>query len=128
VVEAKDGWFRIKNAELFPLEADKPKSRYPSGWVHGSKIGFALQSDYAFERPDPESKRVATSWQSKDGINGLNHRDADDCTGEWLHLQVSDHDPKFRPAWVRGVCGILETSCDGVLGDSPENLDQLPEY
>jgi hypothetical protein len=129
VVEAKDGWFRIKNAQLFPMEADKPEATYPDGWVHGSKISFALQSDYAFEHPDPKSKRVATSWQSSDGIHGLKHRNPDDCQGEWVHLQVSDHDSAYRPAWVRGVCGVLETTCDGVLGDGPENSTyELPIY
>ena len=128
MVEARGGWFRIRNAEYFPAQAERRLASYPDGWIHGSKVGFNLQSDYAFAEPDPSSRRIATSWQADDGVHSFNYRHPDDCRGEWVHLLVSDYHRAERPAWARGVCGVLETTCDGIRGDSPASLDKLPSY
>lgn len=127
-VEARAGWFRITDVMFSPLGHDDRAKRYPDGWIHGSKIGFVLQSDFAFTTPDPSSRQVATSWQNEDGLHEIAYREVDDCSGEWVHLKVKDHDPRERPAWVRGVCGMLETTCDGLPGDYSTDDKQLPTY
>lgn len=130
IVEAKNGWFRLANVQYFPLDAAEPSDRktYPDGWIHGSKVDFALQTEFAFERPDPASPMVASSWV-EDGVHyQMRHRKPDDCLGEWVRLEVAGHDGKWSTGWARGVCRAYETTCDGVSGDDEQPGRLLPVH
>jgi hypothetical protein len=124
VVEARGGWFRIEDAYRWSQGRDMP-STLPEGWIPGSALDFALQTDKAFEAPDPRSRVVATSWQAADGAHTFTYRLPSDCRGEWVRLLVTGRDGREQQAWVRGVCGMQATTCDGMQGD-PIPPDDLP--
>lgn len=127
VVESRNGWFRIANAYRWSDERGGP-STLPSGWISGRFLDFALQTDKAFAEPDPASRVVATSWiDSRDERHEIGFRHPTACRGEWVRLTVTGHDGVAREAWVRGVCGLQETTCDGVRGD-PIDYDDLPRH
>jgi hypothetical protein len=113
VVEARGGWFRIENARFWAEDRGKPAT-LPVGWISGRYIDFALQSEVGFAQPNPSSAIIHQSprWDSrpKKGKGII------DCKGEWVRFDVSSNG-KSKPAWFRGVCGVQETSCDGVNGD-----------
>jgi len=116
VVEARDGWFRIENARRWS-QAGRGASTLPSGWISGRFVGFQLQTDKAFAAPDPASTVVVTSWEEDGGLSQFGYRHPTACHGEWVRLTVVGRDGRERQGWVRGVCGIQETTCDGVQGD-----------
>lgn len=130
VLESRNGWFRIGNAYN---EGISDRSRkYPEGWIHGSKLGFELQSDLAFAAPDPASAPVVTDWQDKDGAyHRFTFRTPVRCKGHWVQLHVKGHDGVERLAWARGICDVQETTCDGgtyeTRGDRLSE-DKLPRY
>ncbi|MDQ4087825.1 MAG: SH3 domain-containing protein [Pseudomonadota bacterium] len=127
VVEARNGWFRIENARRWDDDSSQPAS-LPSGWISGRFLQFQLGTDKAFAEPDPASAVVATAWRDSAGERhdlGYSHPTA--CRGEWVKLTVTGHDGRAREAWVRGVCGNQETTCDGVPGDLIDYED-LPRH
>lgn len=128
VLEAKDGWFRIGKAIYQRLDFDEEPVVYPDGWVSGKHISFALQSDFAFDRPDPRATKIASSWNDPTGTNPLRFHSPQDCQGEWVKLTVSGYDGVEKDGWVRGVCGKLETACQGLTSDNPEKPADLPTY
>lgn len=128
VVETKNGWFRIEKATFQRLDFDEEPVVYPSGWISGEDLSFALQSDFAFERPDARSAKIAASWNDPNGQNPLRFHSAEDCQGEWVKLTVSGYDGVEKPGWVRGVCGKLEMTCEGLVSDNPARPADLPTY
>lgn len=128
VVEAKNGWFRIDKVVFQRLDFDEEPVVYPSGWISGADLSFALQSDFAFERPDARSAKVASSWNDPNGQNPVRFHDAEDCQGEWVKLTVSGYDGAEKPGWVRGLCGKLETACEGLVSDNAARPSDLPSY
>lgn len=125
VVEAKNGWFRIERPYRWS-QGQNPPFDLPEGWIAGRSLDFALQTDKAFEAPNPRSRVVATTWAASDGHHVFDYRHPSDCRGEWVRLLVTGHDRRERPAWARGVCGHQETTCDGMQGD-PIPYDEVPE-
>ena len=116
VVEARDGWFRIENARRWSQEGSGP-STLPSGWISGRYLHFQLMTDKAFAAPDPSSPVVLTSWDDSGTLTQFGYRNPTSCSGEWVRLTVVDRNGRERQGWVRGICGIQETTCDGVRGD-----------
>lgn len=115
VFEARDGWFLIGVLDARDARDDKPVKW---GWIHGSKIGFAVQSDVAFTEPDPASAVAAVEWEDKQGWHPFDYRHPIDCKGHWVKLTVSGQDRRERIAWTRGICDIQETTCDGGLHET----------
>ena len=126
VVELRDGWARITDA--WQYSENHPDQRLASGWIANNFLLFDIQSDYVFERPDPKSRIVATTWFDKDGGHPPQGRRPFACQSDWVHLMVTGHDKVERPAWARGICGNADTSCDGLPYDGPANRDNLPNY
>ena len=116
VVEARDGWFRIRNARRWSQEGRGP-STLPSGWISGRYLHFQLHTDKAFAEPDPASPTVLTSWMEDGTLTQFRYRNPTECRGEWVRLTVVDRGGRERQGWVRGICGLQETTCDGVEGD-----------
>jgi hypothetical protein len=110
VFESRDGWFLIGVLDTNDVHHYKA---IPWGWVHGSKIDFAVQSDVAFTAPDPASPVAVTSWEDKDGGHPFTYRHPVDCKGHWVQLTVAGQDGRERIAWTRGICEGQETTCDG---------------
>ena len=115
VVGSRDGWFRIENAHRWSQQGGP--SRLPSGWISGRYLTFQLQTDKVFEAPDPGSRVVLTSWDDNGTLMQFRYRHPTECRGEWVRLTVVDRAGRERQGWVRGICGIQETTCDGVRGD-----------
>ena len=116
VVESRDGWFRIENAQRWSQQGGAASS-LPSGWISGRYLTFQLQTDKAFEAPDPGARVVLTSWDDNGTLTQFRYRNPTECRGEWVRLTVVDRNGRERQGWVRGICGIQETTCDGVRGD-----------
>jgi hypothetical protein len=128
VVEAKFGWFRIENARYQRLDFDEAPVVYPSGWIPGQAISFALQSDYAFERPDPQSPVVASSWQDPAGTHQMLFENPQYCAGDWIMLTVAGYDGEKKLAWLRGACGSLETACETIPTDTAARPTDLASF
>lgn len=129
------GWLRIEGARDYPRDnSAPPRPTYAgSGWVAGSFVRFAVQSSVGFMRPDAGSDVVVDlgiHWLADVGTI----RRVVACSGEWAliefallyHLEpnfnlipVSPKDPEARVqrAWFRGICPILETTCDELSPD-----------
>ncbi len=116
VVESRNGWFRIENARRWTQVGHGP-STLPSGWISGRYLTFQLQTDKAFAEPDPSSPTVLTSWMDNGTLTQFGYRNPTECRGEWVRLTVVGPDRRERQGWVRGICGIQETTCDGIRGD-----------
>ena len=116
VVESRNGWFRIENARRWSQAGSGP-STLPSGWISGRYLAFQLQTDKVFALPSPRSPVVLTSWDENGTLTQFRYRHPTDCRGEWVELTVIGRDGRERQGWVRGICGIQETTCDGVQGD-----------
>ena len=125
VVEARDGWFRIENARRWS-QAGQGASTLPSGWISGRYLGFQLVTDKAFAEPNSGSPVVAIAFAEDGGLSQFAYRQPSACRGEWVRLLVTGRDGREREGWVRGVCGLQETTCDGVQGDMIAQ-DDLPE-
>ena len=119
VVGSRDGWFLIQNARRWSQQGGP--STLPSGWISGRYLTFQLMTDKAFAAPDPSAPVVVTSFQEDGGLSQFRYRHPTACRGEWVRLRVAGRDGREREGWVRGICGIQETTCDGVRGDLLEN-------
>ncbi len=122
VVESRDGWFRIANARRWSDDARAPAT-LPSGWISGRDLHVQLQTDKAFAAPDPSSPLVLSSWLDEGTLTQFRYRNPTECRGEWVRLTVIGPDNRERQGWVRGVCGLQETTCDGVHGDLIEESE-----
>ena len=116
VVESRNGWFRIENARRWSQEG-RGASRLPSGWISGRFLQFQLMTDQVFAAPDPASPIVLSSWDEGGTLIQFHYRRPTECRGEWVRLTAVGRDGRERQGWVRGICGIQETGCDGVRGD-----------
>ncbi len=114
IVEMRDGWARVENVISF----DQTQTATP-GWIHGDLIWFSVQTSKAFAAPDAGSDIV---WS---GDNWPVARAVLDCAGEWALIRFDDVQLVGNDfvsqgevtAWVRGICGLQETTCDGMQGD-----------
>jgi hypothetical protein len=114
IVEMRDGWARVENVVSF----DGTQIALP-GWIHGSLIWFVVQTEKAFAAPDAAADVV---WS---GDNWPVARAILDCDGDWALIRFDDVQLVGNDfvsqgevtAWVRGVCGLQETTCDGLQGD-----------
>lgn len=117
IVEARDGWVRIADVSIPDPSSGAHQASTISGWVSGKKVGYALQTEVGFERPDPTSP---VAIRSEDGIRLDDAIGISDCSGEWAQIAYGDRKSPRR-AWFRGLCGLIETTCDGRLGDESED-------
>jgi hypothetical protein len=116
VLESRNGWFRIRNAHRWS-DAAGSTSRLPEGWISGRYLTFQLMTDKVFAEPRADAPVVLTSWDEDGTLMQFRYRSPTECRGEWVRLTVIGRDGHERQGWVRGICGIQETTCDGVRGD-----------
>lgn len=116
VVESRNGWFRIGNARRWSEQGSGP-STLPEGWISGRYLAFQLMTDKVFAEPRPDAPVVLTSWDEGGTLTQFRYRSPTECRGEWVRLTVVGRDGRERQGWARGICGIQETTCDGVRGD-----------
>ena len=116
VVESRNGWFRIRNAHRWS-DAGSGPSNLPEGWISGRYLTFQLMTDKVFAEPRADAPVVLTSWDEDGTLMQFRYRSPTECRGEWVRLTVIGRDGRERQGWVRGICGIQETTCDGVRGD-----------
>ncbi len=121
MVEARDGWLKIKGAS--DDMSGKPRPVYRGeGWIKAEDAQVGVQSARGYARPDAGSERlldVKDDWlRDRATLRGIVA-----CQGEWLLLDYEmRNDEKLEPlepkdrkrgrAWFRGICGSEETSCD----------------
>lgn len=114
IVEARNGWFYIDRAYGYAADGETMRDLPMRGWISGRHIGFGLQTEKAFAAPDLRAPVVTTAGEDGAGrFVELRHRYPSDCKGEWVKLRVAGLDRIEREAWVSGVCGNQETTCDG---------------
>jgi hypothetical protein len=114
IVEMRDGWARVENVVSFDGAVTAP-----AGWINGNLIWFVAQTEAAFAAPDAAADVV---WS---GDNWPVARAVLDCSGDWAlirfdNVQMVNNDFVSQgevTGWVRGVCGLQETTCDGTFGD-----------
>jgi hypothetical protein len=141
VIGSENGWLRIRNA-VFDVELagrPVPDSYTGEGWIQGSDVDLHLQTQRAFLEPSYDSAVVidgrpdvhldqwpvlrvvgcSGSWALVEW-----HRIPDPLPGQrparWTNAAVVSVDHGMLSGWVTGICGAIETSCDGVNGTGPE--------
>lgn len=116
VVEARNGWVRIADVRIPDAKTGTHRASAIQGWVSGRMVGYSLQTEVGFQRPDPASPALiqhdgGVILDDAIGISG--------CSGEWARIDYGDPRSPQR-AWFRGLCGRIETTCDGRNGDESE--------
>lgn len=125
VIEARDGWLKIRNAsdEMSTGDANLPRPVYQgAGWIEAGDAQVGIQSARGYARPDAGSERLLDlrdDWLTERAtLRGIAA-----CDGEWLLLDYEmRNSDKWEPlaardrtrgrAWFRGVCASAETTCD----------------
>lgn len=143
VVGARNGWFLIRNARDNEALTDRPARPMFSGegWVSGSKLTVKSQADVGRARPSPKAPVVLRIGDNETFDNDvvIEAGRLADCNGKWAQVEFADQrfaakdrsslkidaaaraglpPGRFR-AWVDRLCGIQETSCDGLAGGDP---------
>jgi len=140
---SSDGWIEIDDARDNETLTGMParKMYQGRGWVSGRKITVKSQGKAGHERPESGSrvtvKYVAGSAFDNDEM--VHAAQLVGCLGKWalvefdlnkmapdaqeslqIDAQASAGLPmgRFR-AWVNQICGIEETSCDGLGAEEP---------
>ncbi len=143
VVGARSGWFLIRNARDNEALTDRPARPMFSGegWVSGSKLTVKSQADVGRARPSPKAPVVLRIGDNETFDNDvvIEAGRLADCNGKWAQVEFADQrfaakdrsslkidaaaraglpPGRFR-AWVDRLCGIQETSSDGLAGGDP---------
>jgi hypothetical protein len=137
IIGSKNGWLRIKNGRDYAALSYefKPRKTYSGvGWIHGSRVRFAVQSGLGYQRPDktsPQLLNISNDWLTDMGA--ITKVLA--CQGKWVLLdykierkrtetgELDEYSPAEQKktrgrAWFLGVCPSQETTCDGVTPDT----------
>lgn len=133
VLDSRDGWLLIEGAADDPDLSGVDRPMYHGrGWIRGEGVGVSAQAEQVFAKPDFDSQIVAEGgWF--DGIPPIRIMG---CDGSWVHARwpmprspdnrftyrpeaVVSRDPVVIEGWVTGICGIMETTCDGLDGNRP---------
>ncbi len=121
VNEGRDGWFRFSGLTDAVLNDDsgvQPRKIYNgAGWIRSEDITAVVQTRKAFVNPSPDSKIVASFPDDFSSYAGPQQFLG--CTGDWVKVSrpKNEYNDKQWTGWVRGICGALETSCEGLVGD-----------
>nr|WP_297524355.1 SH3 domain-containing protein [uncultured Roseateles sp.] len=143
VVGARNGWFLIRNASDNEALTDRPARPMFSGegWVSGSKLTVKSQADVGRAWPSPKAAAVLRIGDNETFDNDVvvEAGRLADCNGKWAQVEFADlrfpakdrsslkidaaaraglPPGRFR-AWVDRICGIQETSCDGLAAGDP---------
>ncbi len=118
VIGGKNGGFKVKEAhdneglleEMTKLKARKMYSGI--GWVSGKMLTIKSNATEALLGPSKESKILhkqndQVSFDDIDGYKLLG------CQGEWVFVEDLKMKTNNR-YWLNRICGIQETTCDGV--------------
>lgn len=96
------------------------------GWLRGEDIGFALQSSQLHAQANSESP-VLLQLQEGDWLTERGDFTLRDCQGQWVFIDyrqqsrrtekdgeeaIPAQEQQTLSGWARGVCPILETTCD----------------
>jgi hypothetical protein len=114
VVKMQDGWAYVTDVTSFYRTVVGP-----DGWIDGREVAFVAQTEMVFARPDAASGQV---WS---GENWPYPAAVLDCDGDWAQIVFEDFEfvgadrvaKGMVTGWLRGICSIQETSCDGTFGD-----------
>jgi hypothetical protein len=120
IVDARGGWVKIANA----TDSDNPGTPRPvfagTGWVHGSRVGFSLQTEKGRAGPSVHAPVLVESEAFFGGAGGA-ALPILGCSGGWLRLRYTlpadaplAKGPRTGEAWFGGVCGNQHTTCDGL--------------
>jgi hypothetical protein len=116
IIGSRDGWLRITSAKDLPdLTELPPRKTYSGeGWVHDSRIRFAIQSGVGWQRPDNGSAQRIR----RDGwlTNGGEITQVLACQDKWALVDYKLQEAQGR-AWFRGICSNQVTTCEGVDPD-----------
>jgi hypothetical protein len=120
IVDVRDGWVKIADAD----DLDNPGKPRPvfrgTGWVHGSRVVFTVQSETGRAAPSPRAKAIVrgSDWL---GDAGERVQPIVDCSGGWARLRYTLPaemralaGPRAGIAWFGGICGNQFTTCDGL--------------
>ncbi len=141
ILGSQDGWFHVESIGVDEQIAERKVAPgyLGKGWVLGRKIGFNIQSEIGFEKPhkiadslrfDPGNDRIKAGTNVVADLMGQSRSEkikivaAVGCHEDWVLVELSiaplekPKESRSRRAWFRGICDIVETSCDGLASDS----------
>lgn len=125
VIEARDGWLKIKNAsdDMTGGAESQPRPVFRgTGWIMAGDAQVGIQSARGYARPDTGSNRLLDlkdDWLTeRASLRGIVA-----CEGAWLLLDyemrnsetwepLASKDRTRGRAWFQGVCSSAETTCD----------------
>lgn len=120
IVDARDGWVRITGATDATM-SPMPRAIFKgTGWVHGSRVAFTVQSETGRSRPDVNAPVMvrADDWL---GDAGEKIQPITGCRGGWARLRYRipanlrvKTGSRTGEAWFGGICGSEHTTCDSL--------------
>lgn len=116
----RDGWVKIADADDTD-NPGKPRAVFRgTGWVHGSRVVFTVQSGTGRAAPSVQAKVMvkASDWL---GDAGERKQPIVDCSGGWARLRYTIPadartltGPRSGVAWIGGICGNQHTTFDSL--------------
>jgi len=143
IIGSHNGWLKITGAKDDPDHTElPPRPTYAgTGWVSGKLVWFAVQSGRGYAKPDATSKQLfdfGSDWltdfakierveacQGKWALLDILFAYRRDATGDLISLPAAER--KRGRAWFRRICGIQETTCDGLVDDKTEPSTTPPQ-
>jgi hypothetical protein len=131
ITASHNGWLRIEGAKDDPGRSGKPlRPAYSgTGWVHGSRVGFGIQSGSGHARPDTASQQLLNLGD--DGLTEMGkirlivacdkdwalvdfslERRRDSKTQALEDLSPAQQEASRGRAWFRNICASQEATCD----------------
>ena len=141
IIGSANGWLHIRAARY---DQDKAGTSVPDvfageGWISGRDVLVTVQTQLGFAAPS-HSSAILIDGRPDVFFEGWRQRRIAGCDGQWVLIDwaappdvypdpqqarwrdeaISSHRPLTLRAWSAGVCNNMETSCDGVNGDTAE--------
>lgn len=118
ITGVKDGWFRIRRAEMVDYIGDDDKVVFDGeGWVSGRFLGLELNGSYLRDGPSqdaPVAFDFASAPKDADGLAvGPDSFVVDrlrDCEGDWVEVEGTLLDARHQ-GWATGTCANQVTTC-----------------
>lgn len=114
VLDAKDGWFQIRNAkdnvELTGRPARKLHKGY--GWISGNKLTVHSQASVARSQPQARARAIAKEDGDAPLLDIQGGHGLVDCKGGWAKVEFGPEKAR-KTGWVDKLCPLQETTCSG---------------
>jgi hypothetical protein len=106
ILAVQGGWVKVTNASSW----NGGESSARIGWISAKFVRFHLQTEVGFVGPSNKTQPI---WHAEGSSFDESFSLLVGCSAEYAQVLPTGTDVP-KKAWVRGVCAIQETTCDGL--------------